>query len=780
MLPVECGGGADELAPASPSAAARVAGCWPLSAFSSPRRPAKAGSVTSASAPVTPGVAKASGMSAAAAADGAAGVTDTLAAPRSSAGLLSLPADVLQRVLVDTAHANLAAQQLRQQLKQQEAVSVAASARAAAVGGGAGVPNVAAAIGAPVQAAGDAVMPLRPQETDTHRHCRRSFRWQCHHVPAASAAAACRGLRDAWRAALCDPSAMAQLLVARCGRRGVAALHVYGMPAARIRPTRVVAVPPRSGYVVMQETLVFLGPPRISRDGLEAYCMLQGAGPAGAAGSSGCSSGRSSTRNSSGGASCGGAGTRSREGGGRGGADPAGDDVKQPQRQGQREPRAQLGCTSPCLRALLRGLPPERHNEAVMALVRALAAQGGLGDLELPPAGPPWGQPPLADAPPVAAISRPPTPPGLAPVQDEIIFLPAAAFGRGRGYYAAFRPQLQPPTQHGQQQAAATAATAGRVGRGPAAAAAAALLRGAAAWDHGDLVRALVGAGAPAFALAEGLLGACEGGHVGLARELLAALGVPMPLGATTHTGATMDATAGEGSGHLLVSAAPLPHPPLPLGRPASPASRERQAALLVAPLAAASQGRSAGHTALVRLLLAVGADPRAEHSEALACAAACGNRPAMRQLLAAGADPRAAGTLHPLVSAAEFLRLGSVLSLLATGAFSVRDLAGAARKLLIPPFLSTCVSGVTLVMSWLLVAALLLAASAPLVMVCVLACLWNGLWVVRCVRACAGARGWMCMRTSRSDRVHVCAGGMCGVLPCTEHCASSSVPQKR
>ncbi|KAG2434248.1 hypothetical protein HXX76_007973 [Chlamydomonas incerta] len=744
------GAGSAALAPASPSSAAWVA-AWP--AFCSPRRRHAAAGAE----PLSPGPPD-GGKDATEAATAAAGGPDSPPAPSSAASLLSLPGDLLQRVLVDAACANLAAQQQAQQQQQQQQLPALAAAAdgAAAAAGPAPAPGPGPA--APVPAVGAVVGPLRPQQCGGPR---RSSARSCpyHHVPAAAAAAACRGLRDAWRGALGDPPALARLLVARYGRRGVAALHVYGVPAVRIAPPRIVAAPPRGGYVVIQDSLTFLGPPRISRDGLEAYCMLQGAGSSSSGG--GSSSGGSSS--SGGNSSCGGVGScgrssaRSSSGGARssiggggarvGSGSRSGGDARGTEQQEQQEP----GCGSPCLRALLRGLPPDQHGEAVVALVRALAAHGGLGDLQLPPASPPGGGQPTAAAtgpPPAAAAAaaaavRLTPPPGPVPY-DEIIFLPATAFGRGRGYYAAFRQQLQ-SLQHGQPQ---RPAPGGRVGRGPAAAAAAVLLRGAAAWDHGALVRALVAAGAPFSAVAEGLLGACEGGHVGLARELLAALGVVLPPAAATTTatsGATNDAAAAvAGEGGQLAPVAPQPQQPQPQppqpeppqqpppqGRPASPASRERLAALLVAPLAAASQGRTAGHAALLRLLLAAGADPRAEHSEALACAAACGNRPAMRLLLRAGADPRAAGTLHPLVSAAEFLRLGSVLSLLATGAFSARDLAGAARRLLIPPFLSAAVSGITLAMSWLAVAALLLAASAPLVMVCVLACLWNGLWVV-------------------------------------------------
>ncbi|GLC64172.1 hypothetical protein PLESTF_000132400 [Pleodorina starrii] len=96
-------------------------------------------------------------------------------------------------------------------------------------------------------------------------------------------------------------------------------------------------------------------------------------------------------------------------------------------------------------------------------------------------------------------------------------------------------------------------------------------------------------------------------------------------------------------------------------------------------------QYRTARHVTVVKLLLAAGADPRVNGSEALVRACAAGSTAAIRLLLRAGADPRAT-RCRPLLAAAEVLRVCATAQLLSTGAYSYGDLAAVARELLVPP----------------------------------------------------------------------------------------------
>lgn len=133
---------------------------------------------------------------------------------------------------------------------------------------------------------------------------------------------------------------------------------------------------------------------------------------------------------------------------------------------------------------------------------------------------------------------------------------------------------------------------------------------------------------------------------------------------------------------------------------------------------------------AVAKLLLACGADPRFAGSTALVHAAQRGAGDLVSELLAAGADPRAGGS-RPLVAAGELLRVRVVQQLLGSGAYSGHDVRSVLTELLVPPPVARLVSVVAALVPWLALGSLLLMASTPVVLCCVLLCIWNGLWVV-------------------------------------------------
>ncbi|EFJ41962.1 hypothetical protein VOLCADRAFT_98019 [Volvox carteri f. nagariensis] len=371
-------------------------------------------------------------------------------------------------------------------------------------------------------------------------------------------------------------------------------------------------------------------------------------------------------------------------------------------------------------RALLRGLPLERHDEAALAFVRALASEGAVGlvataaaaPLPLPPSPtggqqlhpllvplPPL-QPPLQHQEPLPQLEAPPPP--LQPQQ-----LPP--------------PPLPPaPVQEPYQLRALLGGGGGGGDDGQEALVA--LLRGAARANHAAVVRELVNAGAPTLAVVAAMQAACWCGNEPLVRQLLQAVGlVRNGIDGVVAPEHLHDTNAAELTAAAAAAATWT----------AAEHWSEADARLLLAPpLAAASQGRTPRHVAVLELLLAAGADPRVSGSEALVRACAAGGTAAIRLLLRAGADPRAS-RCRPLVAAAEVLRVRATAQLIATGSYSYSDLSAAARELLVPPLVSRCASLAALLLPWLTVGALLLTASAPVVFACVLLCLWNGLWVV-------------------------------------------------
>ncbi|KAG2494404.1 hypothetical protein HYH03_007456 [Edaphochlamys debaryana] len=254
-----------------------------------------------------------------------------------------------------------------------------------------------------------------------------------------------------------------------------------------------------------------------------------------------------------------------------------------------------------------------------------------------------------------------------------------------------------------------------------------ALMAGASGCGHLGVVKALLAGGAAPSAVAAGLVASARAAHVEIARELLAAQGHHLPPPAASPPpgdGSAADAAdrAAAAVAPALPAVVPQPPPPLP--------HHPHAAALLAAPLTAAAAGRSGRHLALLALLLSLGADPRTHGGEALAAAAAAGSTAGVELLLAAGAEPTANGC-RALVAAAEVLRVGCVWSLLKTRAFGPSEIGAVARQLLMPPLVGRVAAVAALLLPWLAAGALLLLAAAPLVMGCVLVCLWNGLWLV-------------------------------------------------